>query len=115
MRKEQIVVGKSYVNEEAGIIREVVAEVDKRHVKANTFELATGKLVPTRHNIWNRGQLAHWAGRETTPRESARIHPFEQAAWSDNFSPPENAGARLAQAKVMLDSDPGYHSFKQAK
>ena len=77
MRKDQIVVGKSYVNEHASIIREVVEEVDRRHVRANTFDLVTGKLVPTRHKTWRRSQLAVWADREADPVEAARVHPYE--------------------------------------
>ncbi len=115
MLKEQIAVGKAYVNEEAGIIREVVEEVDTRHVKANTFELASGKLVPTRHNIWHRSHLARWANRETTPPESARIHPYERDAWYEVLFPADRVGTPVEQARTMLEAMPGYHPTHRAK
>jgi hypothetical protein len=115
MRKQHIVVGKSYVNEDTGIIREVIEEVDSRHVRANTFELASGKLVPTRHNIWDRSQLAHWADRETTPPEAARIHPYERAAWFDVPLPPDRAGIPVEQALTSLEAMPGYHTGHLAR
>jgi hypothetical protein len=103
------------VNEEAGIVREVVEELDKRHVRANTFELASGRLVPTRHSIWNRSQLARWADRETTPPETARIHPFERAAWFDVLFPPDLAGTPVDQARTTLEGTPGYHQSPRVK
>ncbi len=110
MQKEQIVVGKSYVNEDARLVREVVAEVDRRHIRTNTFDLATGKLVPTRHNVWSVRGLAEWADRETEPAETARIHPFEQSAWFDVLFPATSASAPLEQARTALEGMPGPHA-----
>ncbi|HTO99992.1 MAG TPA: hypothetical protein VMJ64_01360 [Anaerolineales bacterium] len=115
MRKEQIIVGKSYVNEEAGIIREVVEEIDERNVRANAFELSTGKLVPTRHSTWNRRELARWAQRETTAGEVRRIHPYEPTAWFDVPFPSDHGGTPLEQAKTTLEGTPGYHPPQQAR
>src|SRR5512141_2800684 len=71
MHKEQIVVGKAYVNEDACVLREVVEELDRNSVRCSTFDLATGRLLPTRHSNWNRAQLARWADREATEPEVA--------------------------------------------
>ena len=108
MRKDQIVVGKSYVNEQASIIREVVEEVDRRHVRANTFDLVTGKLVPTRHKTWRRSQLAVWADREADPGEAARVHPYETGGSLEGLLQPEYAGTPVDQAKATLDAAPAY-------
>jgi hypothetical protein len=115
MRKQQIVVGKSYVNERTGVIREVIAEIDQRHIKAQTFDLATGKLVPTRHNIWDRGQLAHWADRETTPPETARIHPYQREASTDLPLPVNQIRTPLETARTTLEGIPGFHPAHLAK
>ncbi len=48
LRKQNIAVGRSYVNEGAHIAREVVEEVDRRKVKYNAFDLVDGRLIPDR-------------------------------------------------------------------
>jgi len=115
MQKEQIVVGKSYVNEHACIVREVVEEVDGRRVKFNTFDLATGKLIPTRHKVWNKAQLARWADREASVPETTRVHPYESGAGFNLLFPPEQAGTSLEHAKATMDKMPGHHTFPVGK
>lgn len=115
MLKDQIEVGRLYVHEESYIAREVVEEMDHHHVKTNTFDLATGKLVPTRHKIWRRSQLARWADREARPSETALVHPYETAAWFDILFPPKQAGIPLEEAKIALDGNPGRHKFPIGK
>lgn len=115
MLKDQIVVGRSYVNEDAGIMREVVEDVDGRRVKLNTFYLATGKLVPTRHKVWHKSELARWADREASPSESAQVHPYESAAWQDIPSWRDAQGNPPENARVTRDELPGHINYTIGK
>ncbi len=115
MLKDQIVVGRSYVNEAECIVREVVEEVDRRRVKFNTFELVTGKLMPTRHNVSDKDRLARWADRETDASEAARLHRYGTGAPSGMLSSPDEAGRPLEQARAALDEMPSHHTFPVGK
>ncbi len=44
-------VGRAYVNERIGAIREVVEELDRRRIKYNEFDLQTGDLIPAPFQI----------------------------------------------------------------
>ncbi len=115
MLKDQIVVGRSYVNEDACIVREVVEELDDRRVKFNTFDLSTGKFVPTRHKVWDKAQLARWADRETSLSETALLHPYQSRAWLDTRIPPDSAGSPPEIARSAADEMPGPHTFPVGK
>ena len=114
MRKEHIEVGRAYVNEQARIVREVTEEVDAHRVKFNTFDLNTGKLLPTRHKVLSRAQLARWADREASAPETASVHPYAAAAGLEGRSPSES-GTSLAQAKSTIEGDPGHQMFPRSK
>ncbi len=113
MLKEEIVVGKAYINEHASIVREVVEEVDSHHVRYNAFDLTTGRLIPASRRVIHRRELARWADREAEPRETARIHPHEQGAWLDanGLVPLERGTVNLERARAALQADPGTHTF----
>ncbi len=115
MLKEEIVVGKSYVNEGACIIREVIEELDSRHVKYVVFELETGRMLPARHRVCGKRELRQWADRETKPQEVARMHPFESAQQS--AAPSSSMEARLHpdEARAIADAVLGTHTFPTFK
>ncbi len=115
MLKERIVVGKAYVNERARVLREVVEEVDERRIKFNAFDLATGRLLPSRHRTCEKREMASWAEREARPDETARAHPFQPDIWTQ--SDPEGATRtmNLEQAKTALETPASPHAFWQAK
>ncbi len=115
MLKEEIVVGKSYVNEGACVIREVVEEVDRHRVKYQAFELDSGRLLPARHRECTKGELRRWADREARPNEAARLHPYEQAAWADLLSPSERGALRPEEARTSAEKTPGALGFPQPK
>ncbi len=115
MLKAEIVIGKSYVNESARVIREVVEEVDRRHVKYFAFELESGRLLPARRQVCERRQLARWANREARPAEIARIHPFGQGACFDTAFPQEHGTVGVDKARTAMDKSPGAHTFPRAK
>ncbi len=106
MPKDEIVVGKSYVNEVEAVIRQVVEETDSHHVMLNAFDLATGKLIPVPHQVCHRRQLARWADREATEQETARTHPYEPSAWFDLIFPRPEGTVPLDRAKTALTGMP---------
>ena len=107
--KEEIVVGKAYVNEAARVIREVVEEVDDHHVNFNAFELDTGKLIPARHRAAHKRAMARWADRAALPSETDLIHPFEEANLGRKLLPPGCGTLHIAQARAAIDASPGTH------
>lgn len=115
MLKEEIVVGKSYVNDGSCVIREVVEEVDRRHLRYHSFELTSGRLLPARHQICARGELARWADREADPREIARIHPYEADIWLGNDPESPERPIHLDEAHAEIDKAPGAHTFPAPK
>jgi hypothetical protein len=76
MRKQNIAVGKTYVNERAQIAREVVEEVDRRKIKYNAFDLKDSKATPSVMQICRKSALALLADREANPDEIAKLHQF---------------------------------------
>ena len=114
MLKEEIVVGKAYVNEQMCILREVVEEVDNRHVRYHAFELESGRLLPARHRTCSRAELKRWADREAEMNERARIHPFEvDAILADGA---DLQGALLPEeARTASEAAPGVHTFPRTK
>lgn len=113
MRKKRIVVGKAYVNEEARVLREVVEEVDDQRIKFNAFDLATGKLLPSRHRVCPAQDMETWSQREATPEEQAFIHPFESAAWPDPWGRPQRGIDPLEVARAAREAAPGPQVFQQ--
>ena len=115
MLKEEIVVGKSYVNEGSCIIREVVEEVDRSHIRYHSFELNSGRLLPARHQVCARVVLAHWADREAGPSEIARIHPYEADVSRGATGESSERPIGLDEAHAELDRAPGAHTFPPPK
>jgi hypothetical protein len=115
MLKEEIIVGRSYVNEHASVIREVVGEADGHHVSYNAFDLDTGKLIPGLHRVCHVREMARWADREAQEIETARIHPYGPAASVDAFLSREQGTLKPEQARRVIDAAPGTHTFPRIK
>ncbi len=116
MLKEQIVVGKAYVNERARILREVVEEIDERHVKFNAFDLRSWRLLPSRHRTCEKREIASWAEREARPDETARAHPFQpDGLWTQSDPDGLTRAMKLEEAKSALETTASPHAFPQAK
>jgi hypothetical protein len=73
LTRREVGVGKCYVKDNAQIAREVIAEVPHRKVVYNAYDLRTGRLLHTPHQICSRNQLIRWADREATHEESAKL------------------------------------------
>ncbi len=115
MLKDQIVVGKAYVNERTHVLREVVEEIEEERVKFNAFDLATGRLLPSRHRVLPARDMAAWAGREASSAELARIHPYAPEALQEPVARTSVRGIEIEAAKAALDASPGYRNMFQAK
>ncbi len=111
MRKQNITVGRSYVNERAQIAREVVEEVDQRKIKYNAFDLKNREAIPVVMQICRKSALALWADREANPEEIAKIHPFEQLPWFEAVPPRELRGAELELTKANMQQVVGNNSI----
>lgn len=78
--KRDVNVGKFYVKDRTHIVREVIALIRHRKVVYNAYDLKTGRLLCTPHQICPRNQLVRWADREARPDESAKLKRDEAMA-----------------------------------
>ena len=112
LKKQNIAVGRSYVNEGAKIAREVVEELDRRKVKYNAYDLVEGGSTPRLSQICRKSELARWADREANPAEISKIHPFEQLPWIEQVpSPREMKAAELELTKAHLQQVVGNNNL----
>ncbi len=111
LKNNAIVVGKSYVNERTGEVREVIEEVDDRRVKYNAFDLNTGKLIPAPYQVCHKSQLSRWADRETRLHEIARFHPYEPGPWFEEVPTREVVDAQLERTKANIEQVAGNNTF----
>lgn len=111
LNKQDISVGRSYVNEDADIAREVVEEIDDRKIKYNAFDLTGGSLLPELQQVCRKSDLAHWADREANPEEIAKIHPFEQGSWFEELPPSEVKAAELELTKANIQQVVGNNTL----
>jgi hypothetical protein len=111
LNKQNIAVGRTYVNEDAHIAREVVEEIDKRKVKYNAFDLIDGRLIPAALQICRKSDLAHWADREANRDEIAKIHPFEPLPWFEEIPHREVRAAELELTKANLQQVVGNNTI----
>ncbi len=113
MLKVQIAVGKGYVQEKAGLIREVIAELDSNHVRFNTFDLVTGQLAPERRQVCRKSALVMWADREARPREMQMVHPFRPAI--SKADSPTAAESQLDRLRSWVDGAPAHYAISRIK
>ena len=109
LKHEVIVVGKAYVNEDAGVIREVVEDVDGRRVRFNTFDLETGTLIPAPPQVCHKSRLARWADRAARPYETARVHPY--APRMESLPPEQGAAQQLERLKARVGETAAGQTF----
>ena len=111
LNKRNIKVGRSYVNEDVHIAREVVEEIEHRKIKYNAFDLTDGQLIPAVQQICKKSELAHWADREANPDEISIIHPFEQRSWFEELPRREIKSTELELTKATLQQVVGYKNM----
>ncbi len=111
LKMQNIAVGRSYVNEGVKIAREVVEEVDQRKIKYNAFDLKDGSLIPVAMQVCRKSDMAHWADREATPDEIAKIHPFDKLPWFEEVPHREVKSAELELTKANLQQVVGNNNI----
>ncbi len=102
LKGQDITVGKCYVDPKGRVAREVVEELDRHRVRFNAFNLITGRLIPAPFQISWKSDMARWAGREASPEELARIHPFEPIPWFEDLPISESKAAKLEFTKANM-------------
>jgi hypothetical protein len=111
LRKQNISVGRAYVNEGEKVAREVVEDVDQYKIKFNAFDLKDGGLIPSAMQVCRKRDMAHWADREATPDEIAKIHPFDKLTWFEEVSHRKVKGAELELTKANLQQVVGNNNI----
>ena len=114
LAKHEITVGKCYINERNGIVREVVEEIDRHKVKFNSFNLDTGQLVPKPFQICFKSQMAYWADREATPDEIAVIHPYAATDWFQSLPTSEVVQAQQELVRATMMETVAYNSIHRS-
>ena len=78
LRKQNITVGKYYVNNTRRIAREVL-RANEHTILFNTYHLNTGNSCGSPSEC-TRHDFIHWADREATVAESASLHSMKTEA-----------------------------------
>ena len=107
--RRELIVGKSYINEEQWMLREVVA-VGRTTVTYITFRLNTGELCgSTREDTKRRFIL--WADREATPDEMALLQHQEVDALyqTDDHHPVKQPALSPEQIRMLSRKVPTYY------
>ncbi|HEX2696651.1 MAG TPA: hypothetical protein VHM28_03020 [Anaerolineales bacterium] len=102
LKRQDVTVGKCFVNERTQIAREVIAEIGRDKVRYNAFDLRTGNLAPEPVQVCFKGQIAYWADREAMPEEIQILHPFDPTAWFENTPMDEAKQAELEFTKARM-------------
>ena len=111
LRKQNIAVGRSYVNERAWIAREVIEEIDQCRVRYNAFDLKDGRLLPAVLQICRKSALALWADREANQDEISRIHPYEQKPRMEEVPSRDVNAAELELTRANLQQVVGHNNI----
>jgi hypothetical protein len=101
LSRRELNVGKSYVNENEGIVCEVI-ELGRTTVKYKSYELSTGKLCGA-SRVSLKNTFIHWADREATHKEEANLQSHEVDALyeAENYIRLEEADLSLEQIQLM--------------
>ena len=73
LARRDVRIGKCYVKDNTRTVREVVAELYHRRVVYNAYDLQTGRLLRAPLQICSVKQLIHWADREATTDDAAKL------------------------------------------
>jgi hypothetical protein len=103
--RRELNVGKSYVNENERIAREVI-ELSRMSVSYATYDLNTGKLCGASRRCMKR-TLIQWADREATREEMANLQHHEADALykTDDSIQRNETDLSLEQIQVVANSE----------
>lgn len=76
--RREIAVGKGYVNEALNLLCEIDAVINRWTVLYTNYDLATGRLHRTPHQIGKKHNLIRWADREATSEEMESLQRSEK-------------------------------------
>ena len=105
--RRNISVGKFYVKDKTRIVREVIALIRQRKVVYNAYDLRSGNLLRTPHQICPKKQLARWADREAEPEEFAKLKRDEAMALfevEDGETKMDDVSIEATKARSMTES-----------
>lgn len=111
LSKRSVTVGKCYVNERAGLIREVVEEIDRYRIKYNEYNLQTGQLIPAPFQVCHKSQMERWADREARDLEIARLHPQIADPWFTDLPQRQIKRAELELTKASMEQVVGSNTL----
>ena len=80
MKIDQIRVGGFYVNEQKGLIREIVSEEGDENIYWRSYDLDDGEPVDHRRSLCSKQAILQWAEREADAVEIARLQREEAQA-----------------------------------
>ena len=100
LARRETAVGKCYVSDSEGLVREVL-RVDRDRVTYNTYDLDGGKLHGAPQGVVRRQQMIHWADREATDEETAMLQRHElQALFKPDEATVETVDIDIARIAV---------------
>lgn len=110
LKRRKLTIGRSYVNEDEGVVREVTDQPDRWSVEYAVYDLRSGRLRGPIHEIVKKNLFLDWADREASREEAARLQRDElqalfrvhQKACSliDNRNTPINEPMSLVRANM---------------
>jgi len=106
LRRQEVTIGKCYVNDARNIAREVVSANDET-VRFNNYHMETGNSCGSPSEC-ARDEFIHWADREATPAEMASLQYQEMDAL---FSAPQTMS--LEDLDHNLEIDPAATALMQ--
>jgi len=98
--RRELNVGKSYVNENEWIVREVVG-IGRMNVKYKAYDLNTGKFHGS-PRVCQKKTFIHWADREATHEETKNLHHDEAHALYETRDPIQDKEADLSLEQIQL-------------
>ncbi|MBC7876400.1 MAG: hypothetical protein H7Y59_04445 [Anaerolineales bacterium] len=98
--RRELNAGKSYVNENEWIAREVV-ELERKIVKYKTYDLTTGKLCGATQEC-SKPNFIYWADREATNEEVKNLQHDEADALYKTDEPIQETESDLALEQIQM-------------
>jgi hypothetical protein len=113
LKNPSVIVGRAYVNERAGLVREVVEETNRYSAKYDEFDLLTARLAAAPFQACPKSRLARWADREARSIETARLHPAANEAASAKPPARQTAQTELELNRANMEQAAGNNAHRR--